>query len=616
MTPVNQPDFGALTISLDFELHWGVRDHFTVDGNYRANLLGEYQAIPAMLKLFNEYDVAATWAVTGFLFAHSKTEWEAYKPEILPKYHNRKLFPYDESIGNSEQDDPFHYAPSLIELIRKTPRQEIGTHTFSHYYCLENGQDEQTFAADLQSAISIAKNYGIELSSIIFPRNQHNSAYDEILLSHGITCFRGNQPYWMYELADDGSRTLKQRAARLLDTHFAVTGTQTIKWNEIWERGNIANVRASYFLRPTKQKVSPLDKIRLRRITKSLEYAAKNNEIVHLWWHPHNFGINLETNINFLREVLDVFAKLRQKYGMKSLSMQEVAETAKQTKQYSSKNISQVSVVNDLEKSVSAKTESATANEQIVLLCTDGDSTRAVYHALKAKFENVVAVVERPVSKKLMLKRRIKRLGIVPVVGQSIFMAAVIPFLKQLSKKRLEEIKGEYQLNQSPLDSSAYLVDSVNSEDARNLLRELNPKVVVVNGTRIIGSETLNSVSAPFINMHAGVTPLYRGVHGAYWALAEGKKELAGTTVHFVDEGIDTGNIIGQVVFEPKANDNFGTYPYIQTAVGIPVLLKAVGESLNGGVKRKNVIEGLSSKLRYHPTIWEYLMNYWRNGAK
>ena len=70
---INQnPGFGALVISLDFELHWGVRDKRPVDGPYRENLLGAREAIPRMLDLFEEFGVAATWATVGFLFAKNR----------------------------------------------------------------------------------------------------------------------------------------------------------------------------------------------------------------------------------------------------------------------------------------------------------------------------------------------------------------------------------------------------------------------------------------------------------------------------------------------------------------------------------------------------------------
>src|SRR5438093_9923670 len=53
---------------------------------------------------------------------------------------------------------------------------------------------------------------------------------------------------------------------------------------------------------------------------------------------------------------------------------------------------------------------------------------------------------------------------------------------------------------------------------------------VVVNGTRIISEAVLTASDAVFINMHAGITPKYRGVHGGYWALYNGDGEAASST--------------------------------------------------------------------------------------
>jgi hypothetical protein len=56
-------------------------------------------------------------------------------------------------------------------------------------------------------------------------------------------------------------------------------------------------------------------------------------------------------------------------------------------------------------------------------------------------------------------------------------------------------------------------VASANADETVALLQELRPRVVVVNGTRILSKRVLGCIDAVFINMHAGITPLYRGVH-------------------------------------------------------------------------------------------------------
>jgi peptidoglycan/xylan/chitin deacetylase (PgdA/CDA1 family) len=327
-TSQNAPAFGALVISLDFELHWGVRDKRPVDGPYRENLLGAREAIPRMLDLFEEFGVAATWATVGFLFAKNRREREEFSPSIRPQYKNPKLDAYSEATGDSEDDDPLHYASSLITRIAKTPKQEIATHTFSHYYCQESGETREAFAADIASAVAIARHNGFDVRSIVFPRNQFRPGYESVLKDAGITCYRGNEPNWMYRPRPREEETLAVRAPRLLDGYISLSGPKFIRWEEIAQSSGIYDVRASMFLRPYSTQRRGLEPVRLRRIAGGIRAAAKNRGIFHLWWHPHNFGKNISENIEFLRSVLKVFAEQRQVHGMQSLTMIDVASLA------------------------------------------------------------------------------------------------------------------------------------------------------------------------------------------------------------------------------------------------------------------------------------------------
>ncbi len=319
------PSTGALVISLDFELHWGLRDKTSTTGYYRQNLLGARDATPRMLALFEEYGVSATWATVGFLFAHSKQELQSFSPTVKPLYDNPALFPYHEAVGDGEDDDPLHFAPSLIDAIQATPRQEIGSHTFSHYHCLEPGQSREAFADDLKSAVRIAHMSGIQLTSFVFPKNQYNPDYEDVLIDAGITSYRSNQPGWMYKGVSETKTTTLMRAARLTDSYLNVNGPHTTRWDELCVGHGICRIPASFFLRPYSPRLKWLDPLRLHRITKSIERAARAREIVHLWWHPHNFGVHLDENIAFLRAILEGFAHQRETHGMRSLSMADVA---------------------------------------------------------------------------------------------------------------------------------------------------------------------------------------------------------------------------------------------------------------------------------------------------
>jgi hypothetical protein len=69
-----------------------------------------------------------------------------------------------------------------------------------------------------------------------------------------------------------------------------------------------------------------LERLRFRRISSAMETAARHRKLFHLWWHPHNFGVDLHKNLMFLRGVLDCFRRLQDRYGMRSLTMGALAE--------------------------------------------------------------------------------------------------------------------------------------------------------------------------------------------------------------------------------------------------------------------------------------------------
>lgn len=321
---------GALVISLDFELLWGVRDRIGSDDPYRSNLLGARLAVPRILELLEEFEAAATWATVGFLFAASRSELEELSPALRPSYADHRLSPYEEEIGVDESEDPLHFALSLIERIRSTPRQEIATHTFSHFYCGEEGQNLGAFRADLEAAEAIAARRGITFRSIVFPRNQHNPRYDDTLLQMGITAFRGNPESYAWRFTDGAeSRWIGKRAARLLDTYVSLAGSGTTPWSCVLQSNGLSNVRASYPLRPYQPRWRALEPLRMRRIKSSMRHAARHRKIFHLWWHPHNFGTHTEENLLVLRDVLEEMDRWRQEGAMVSLTMAEVTEMAR-----------------------------------------------------------------------------------------------------------------------------------------------------------------------------------------------------------------------------------------------------------------------------------------------
>lgn len=312
---------GKFVVSLDFEIFWGVRDMLSME-QYRDNLAGVRQAIPGMLDLFARYDIKATFGTVGLLFFQNKRELLEGLPEIRPTYKDKNLSPYTDhinTIGDDEDSDIFHYAPSLIRMIRDKGH-EISTHTFSHFYCLEPGQNLDQFRADIKAAKAIAHKRGLKIESIIFPRHQFNNEQLKVCLDEGITTYRGNQVSWVHRPLIGKENAYVRRLIRIIDTYINLLGHDSYS-DEYLRATTPVNIPASRFLRPWSNKLKFLDGLRLKRILSSMTYAAKNNKTYHLWWHPHNFELNLKENLNFLEKILKHYQTLHERFGFESYSM-------------------------------------------------------------------------------------------------------------------------------------------------------------------------------------------------------------------------------------------------------------------------------------------------------
>ncbi|RZJ66058.1 MAG: polysaccharide deacetylase [Flavobacterium sp.] len=309
---------GKFIISLDFELHWGIADICALDGK-KEYFDATRESIPKVLSLFEKYGIHATWASVGFLFAHDKEQLLDFSRIERPNYENQVLSNYSifDTVGADEKSDPYHFAPSFIQKIIDTPNQELGSHTFSHYYCNESGQTAAQFEADLKSAQEIAKqNFGVEMRSLVFPRNQINADYLSILAEKGFRTARSNPKQWFWK-----GNALHMRLARLLDTLLPIGNPPAFE-SEVVD--GVLLLPANRFLRPINANEKLLQPLKWNRIKSEMKYAAKHKRAYHLWWHPHNFGYFTNENMAYLEKILNYYSELNKKYGFESASMIEM----------------------------------------------------------------------------------------------------------------------------------------------------------------------------------------------------------------------------------------------------------------------------------------------------
>ncbi len=283
-----------------------------------------------MLEKFAEANIEATWATVGMLFAANEDEWRHYSPEFLPSYRDRKFSAY-EWVKMYGIRPEVHFAPELIQQILDTPGQELGSHTYAHYYTLMRGQSPEQFREDLQATQRISQDkFGVTLESLVFPRNHINELYLNICLQEGYKYVRGNPRNWYWQ--ETQHENLSKKIFRSADCFFQVGDKTTYSLEEVKviEEEPVI-VPASRILRPQQQYNLIMNKSRLARIKSEMEYAAKQKEVYHLWWHPHNFGGNPESSMAELAEVLSHYTMLHNEYGMESMNMRSVGQLVKQS---------------------------------------------------------------------------------------------------------------------------------------------------------------------------------------------------------------------------------------------------------------------------------------------
>lgn len=254
-----------------------------------------------------------------------------------------------------------------------------------------------------------------------------------------------------------------------------------------------------------------------------------------------------------------------------------------------------------------------TPTPRIAVLTVPSPQSWIVINAVVERFGPVAVLAEDRMGKAELIAARARRQGIVTVAGQ-IGYVMLQKFIDRRQQGRVDEIVRDMGLKIEPDPAcEIYPVGSVNSMACRAALAMVKPAAVLVIGTRIIKRETLAAIDVPLINSHAGWNPKYRGQAGGYWALAKGDPEHAGVTVHLVDAGVDTGDILYQDRFTATPKDSFSTYYYIQAGVARPLVVKALEDALAGTLRPYK--SDLPSQQFYHPTLWGYLWTALRKGV-
>ncbi|HMZ90711.1 MAG TPA: formyl transferase [Pseudomonadales bacterium] len=99
-------------------------------------------------------------------------------------------------------------------------------------------------------------------------------------------------------------------------------------------------------------------------------------------------------------------------------------------------------------------------------------------------------------------------------------------------------------------------VPHINDPKVVELANRLKPDLILVFGTSLIRGPLLEAGRLGMVNLHGGLSPEYRGADCTFWALYNREPDKVGCTLHFINAGIDTGDLIAHICPPVTAQDD------------------------------------------------------------
>lgn len=308
----------TLIISLDKELIWGSFDH-TPPEVFAARNPDPRRIVVDLLRLLDEREVPATWAVVGHLFLGSCERGpHGPHPELVrPRYrwYSGDWLQADPCTNRAQ--DPLWYGDDIVESIlgARTP-QEIGCHSFSHLVFGDPGCSVEAADSDLAACVEVARARGIALRSFVFPRNAEG--HHDRLRKHGFIAFRGQDPTWFRSLPGP-----TQRAGHFLDE---MTGAPPPVATPREVLPGLWDLPGSMIFMPRHgvRRFIPLA-ARVRKARAGLARARREGKIFHLWFHPFNLASDPQGLFPALAAILDEAVGLRDRGELDIRTMGDIA---------------------------------------------------------------------------------------------------------------------------------------------------------------------------------------------------------------------------------------------------------------------------------------------------
>jgi methionyl-tRNA formyltransferase len=248
---------------------------------------------------------------------------------------------------------------------------------------------------------------------------------------------------------------------------------------------------------------------------------------------------------------------------------------------------------------------------KVVVLCCPGLYQKSLAARISEEFELVGLIRQSSPNSKGSLLERISR--VITPVGFFRYLQARKCILQQETKAKPLVEKLFYMDGHPPNWPNVPTMDTadVNENRVVQFVKDSAPDLICINGTNLLRQPILEII--PFLrlgalNMHTGLSPYSRGGNCSLFMLLERHPEMVGVTIHHIDPGIDSGDIILSSRPELEESDNFEMIEAKVFRLGIDLMILAIHQLTEGKALRVKQWEKGKLFLRktgyvYHPYL-------------
>jgi hypothetical protein len=223
------------------------------------------------------------------------------------------------------------------------------------------------------------------------------------------------------------------------------------------------------------------------------------------------------------------------------------------------------------------------------------------YARVAGRFPDCTIVAVHPPAQRRGLASRLKRYWKkVHQLGLRETLEIVSSYPLQIYYSRRHQRERDILLRRLPrpavLVGAATVVATVNGADAVTAIRSLNPDILIQAGAGILRPQIFGLSRIASLNLHHGIAPLIRGMNSIYWGLWENRPEWIGSTVHEIDQGIDTGKVLAYAPVQQRQTDEGFPSLFVRaTEQGVDRLLEVLSRLESGERWRTPPLPGPSA---------------------